>query len=84
MIDYIDFKKWLETNTSYSERTIGNILSRLKRADSFLPWFAEDIYIFRLENTEGFTKLNCSVRSQLRKAVRLYYEYYCQREKESR
>lgn len=82
MIDYSGFRKWLSVNTSYSERTISNIVSRLKRADAILPWFDEDIYLFRLEQSDAFMSLNCSIKSQLRKAAKLYYEYNCRKEKE--
>lgn len=82
MIDYSGFKEWLCVNTPYSERTISNIVSRLKRANAILPWFDEDIYLFRLEQSDAFASLNCSVKSQLRKAAKLYYEYKCRKETE--
>lgn len=75
MKDFLDFKTWLEDNTDYSSRTIGNMVSRMKRANGILPWFDDDLYLFRIERCEEFQKLNCSVKSQLRKAIKLYFEY---------
>lgn len=75
MVELQDFKAWLETNTDYSQRTIGNVVSRFKRADAILPWFDDEVYIFRLEQSEQYKALNIAVKSQIKKAVRLYFEY---------
>lgn len=71
----VEFKKWLISNTTYSNRVVSNIISRLNRADRIHPVRAEEIYLFELEHIEAFKKLSVSVRSQLRKAVRLYIEF---------
>ena len=75
MIDLSNFKLWLTESQSYSEKTIGNIVSRFKRADSMLPWFNDIVYQFRLEQLEEYQALSVNVRSQLKKAVKLYYEF---------
>ena len=76
MIELNSFKSWLEDNTSYSSRVISNIVSRFKRADSILPWFNDEVYQFRLEQEECYKALSVSVRSQIKKAVKLYFSFY--------
>ena len=75
MIDLGNFKLWLYETTSYSERTISNTVSRLKRADSILGWYEDKVYQFQLEQEDGFKTLSPTVRSQIKKAVKLYFEY---------
>lgn len=75
MNDISNFKLWLTENKEYSAKTIGNIVSRLKRADSILPWTNDTVYLFLLEQADEFKKISESVRSQIRKAVKLYFEF---------
>ncbi|MCH5337337.1 MAG: hypothetical protein J1E03_01015 [Acetatifactor sp.] len=74
-MDISDFKQWLISNTAYSSRVIGNIISRLNRADRIHPVRPEEIYLFELEHVDKFKNLSVTVRSQLRKAVKLYLEF---------
>ena len=71
MIDLANFRLWLLDTTQYSERTVSNIVSRFKRADGFVPWHNEPIYQFELEQNDLFKGLSSTVRSQIKKAVRL-------------
>lgn len=75
MLDLQNFKIWLENNTDYSRQTIGNIVSRLKRADSILAWYNDTVYLFRLEENREYSQLSSSVKSQIKKAVKLYFTY---------
>lgn len=75
MIQTDDFKKWLRNNTTYSEAVIADTASRIKRADNILSWNDTDTYLFYLEQEQEFEVLSVSVRSQLRKAVKLYTTY---------
>ncbi len=75
MVRFQDFRIWLENNTEYSKRTISNTVSRLRRADAILPWFDDEVYIFRLEQSEQYKTLSVTVRSQIKKAVKLYFEF---------
>lgn len=72
MIDMVQFKTWLEENTSYSGSVISDTISRLKRADSILELSEEEVYLFYLERKPEFKALSMSVKSQVKKAVRLY------------
>jgi DNA (cytosine-5)-methyltransferase 1 len=75
MIDREGFKKWLHKNTSFSEKVINDVACRMHRADELLPWCDEDVYQFRLEHIPDYSALTVSVRSQCRKAVKLYTDY---------
>ena len=72
MIDTELFKSWLKANTTYSDAVITDTISRAKRADSILEWYNDDVYQFYLEREEQYQKLSVSVRSQIKKAVKLY------------
>lgn len=74
MIDTVSFKKWLISH-GYEGRVVRDISSRAKRADSLMEWNNEETYLFYLEQTPAFKSLTVSVRSQLRKAVKLYQEF---------
>lgn len=76
MIYKDDFRKWLIENTSYSLPVISDIVSRMKRANRILEWSGEDVYQFRLEQVEEYKKMTASVRSQIKKAVKLYFEFW--------
>lgn len=75
MIQVDSFKEWLKNNTAYSDAVIGDTISRMKRADSILEWNTADTYLFYLEKKQNFEILSVSVRSQIRKAVKLYSSY---------
>jgi len=75
MIDLINFKLWMSDNLSYSKRTISNIASRFKRANSILEWFDNPIYSYHLEQTPEFNKLPADVKAQIKKAVKLYFQF---------
>ena len=75
MIDIQLFSEWLKANTKYSDSVITDTVSRMKRADSILTWNSENTYLFFLEQAEDFKKLSVSVRSQIRKAVKLYSDF---------
>lgn len=75
MIDTINFKQWLLENTTYSDAVITDIISRIKRADAILEWYDDEVYQFYLEREDAYKKLSVSVRSQIKKAVKLYYRY---------
>ncbi len=75
MVQTHDFKEWLKNHTEYSDAVIGDTVSRIKRADGILEWNSSDTYLFYLEKEQHFESLTVSVRSQIRKAVKLYTAY---------
>lgn len=74
MINTVQFRAWLKENTSYSDAVINDTVSRAKRADGILEWYDDEVYQFYLERNEKYQALSSSVRSQIKKAVKLYYE----------
>lgn len=75
MSDLSNFKLWLTERIECSDKTISNYVSRFKRADRMLPWFNDPVYLFQLEQTEEFKSLSVDVRSQIKKAVKLYFDF---------
>jgi DNA (cytosine-5-)-methyltransferase len=75
MSDFCNFKLWLAENKDYSGRVISNIVSRFRRANNILPWFNDSIYQYQLEQTDTYKELSTTVRSQIKKAVKLYSEF---------
>ena len=74
MIDTVSFKGWLIQH-GYENRVACDIVSRAKRANSIMEWNNEETYLFYLEQQETFKSLTVSVRSQLRKSIKLYQEF---------
>ena len=75
MINTVQFRAWLKENTSYSDAVINDTISRAKRADGILEWYDDEVYQFYLERNEKYQGLSKSVRSQIKKAVKLYYDF---------
>lgn len=75
MIQSDNFKDWLTTNTEFSDPVITDTTSRIKRADGILEYTGAETYLFYLEREPEFRNLSISVRSQIRRAVRLYEAY---------
>ena len=72
----MDFEKWLINKKNYSIRSARDVTSRIKRAKSILG--IENIHNNTesdLNNSKDFSCLSCSVKSQIRIAIRLYLEY---------
>ena len=73
-----DFRTWLRTERGYTHRTVGNVLSRVKRArriidDVSCSGNAEEVVA--LQRKKEFFALSSSVRSQLKKALILRWEF---------
>lgn len=75
MVEIEQFKQWLKEETPYTDAVIGDIGSRMKRADKILEWSGEETYFFYLEKEKAYQQLTVSVRSQIKKSVHLYLEY---------
>lgn len=72
-----DFSNWLAVQ-GFSVRVQSDILSRLKRASTFINVDAqkrEDSALMNLGRNADFEKLSTSVKSQIRRAVRLFFEF---------
>ena len=75
MNDLSNFKLWLTENKNYSNKVISNIVSRFRRADGMLTWFNDSMYQYQLEQVDEYQALSTTVRSQIKKAVKLYFEF---------
>ena len=75
MIQEKEFRVWLTENYTYSPAVVGDIVSRIKRANRILEFNLDDTYQFYWEHEEAYKVLSVSVRSQIKKAVRLYRAY---------
>ncbi len=74
--DMKDFQKWLEINYSYNNRSVSDIISRVKRAHSLQTIIDEEQYLDALQSNTEFNRLSSSIRSQIKKSITLYFEYH--------
>ena len=75
-----EFKVWLIGYKNYSTRVSSNIASRLRRVVKLLGKTSvrptgPDLLISELNKSEEFQAFSYSIKSQLRKSVKLYAEY---------
>lgn len=74
-----NFREWLSSTQDYTPRTISNVISRINRASRILHArkLSNDPLdvIHALERKGEFTELSSSVRSQIKKAIRLRAEF---------
>lgn len=72
-----EFCQWLQNNTQYKPRVQSDIISRVKRANGIipLPEQADMYYVFQLQQNDAYKSLSTSVRSQIKKAVTIYFEF---------
>lgn len=74
----VGFVDWLKKEKGYTSRAASNILSRVRRIKRLAIKCTDkrnDDLIEIIENTENFTTLSKSVKSQLRRAYTLHGEY---------
>ena len=69
------FNNWLDIYTTYKKPTKSNIVSRLRRANNIIPIIDDPVYLYNLSQAPDFQKLTVSVKSQIRRAVKIYYEF---------
>jgi DNA (cytosine-5)-methyltransferase 1 len=74
-----DFRNWLKEKFNFTDRSAGNVLSRLKRVRRFLKVDAIEADAGSLDRNLSaipeFKALTPSVKSQLRRAVQLHREF---------
>ena len=73
-----EFINWLIQEQKYSPKAARDVVSRCKRAESILSaqeYADSDLYLFRLNQENAFKVLSVSVRSQIRRAIRLRAAY---------
>jgi hypothetical protein len=78
--DITAFRVWLGNNTGLSKKVIGDTVSRLRRIEKIRPIDTGkdkdvDGFLFHLGKEPSFSGFSMSVKSQLRRACKLYYEH---------
>jgi DNA (cytosine-5)-methyltransferase 1 len=74
----VQFLNWLQTNVKMTERSLQDIVSRVRRVSRLLPLrrgMDPETATNRLIVAGEFTKCSPSVRSQLKKSLRLYIQF---------
>ena len=76
-VNYAPFFDWLNNTLVVSEKVRGDMVSRLKRANTICPMTGKPdaFYLFTLEQTPEYKTMSSAVRSQLKRAVTLYTDY---------
>ncbi len=73
-----EFRQWLEDTTDLSTRSVGDTVSRLRRLRQFVDPLAvqsEAELEFKLRSHPASEQLKPTVRSQLKRAGRLYRQF---------
>lgn len=73
-----EFVDWLTKELKYTPKAARDVVSRCKRAESILSandFTDTDLYLFKLNQENAFKVLSVSVRSQIRRAIRLHTAY---------
>ena len=73
----VAFSDWLSNVHGFTTLAIKDTISRIKRCNKIVLLEGADVtdYLLKLDEQEGFKTLSKSVRSQLKRAMCLYYEY---------
>lgn len=74
------FVSWLIDVQNFTPRTASDTLSRVRRADKICPLegVPNDFYYCSLQQMNEYIELSTSVRSQIKRALTLYYTYIVQ------
>ena len=73
----VAFSDWLSNVHGFTTLAIKDTISRIKRCNKIVLLEGANVtdYLLKLDEQEGFKTLSKSVRSQLKRAICLYYEY---------
>ncbi len=72
------FRAWLGRSTDLSEKAMGDVVSRLTRIEKITPLHvngAADDFLFKLGKKSEFSSLGQAVKSQLKRAYKLYHQF---------
>lgn len=78
MKDVDTFAKWLSTSTSLGDKSLRDVVSRLRRVSKYLELPSDGefpVLLSKLNINPEFKALSVTVRSQLRRAVALYIQF---------
>ena len=73
----MQFIDWLKSNKGFTNRAAEDIVSRIIRANKIVPikQHTGSDYVNKLDSTKSFKSIKPVVQSQVKRAVRLYFEY---------
>ena len=72
------FRAWLGRNSDMSEKAVGDVVSRLTRVETITPLnvnCAVDDFLYKLGKKSEFLSLGPTVKSQLKRAYKLYHQF---------
>ena len=71
------FINWLINIKNYSQRSAKDTISRIRRADKIchIDAFSNKYYFYNLMQAKEYNNLSISVRSQIKRALSLYYSF---------
>lgn len=72
------FDEWLRKNLGYTDRSARDTRSRVKRASKYIDLtknVSKEELIFTMTQHPDFRKLTTSVKSQLKRSVKLYLQF---------
>lgn len=71
------FVDWLKNEKKLSSKVVGDTLSRIGRSKRMLDFGTYDCesYLKKLQQDDSFKNIVPSVQAQIRRAIRLYFEY---------
>ena len=75
---YSEYKVWLQKEKGLGKHSAEDAVSRLRRAEGILEIGGKEdaeAVIYGLSREAGFKALNDSVKSQIRRAVKLFFEF---------
>jgi DNA (cytosine-5)-methyltransferase 1 len=76
--DYKAFYEWLQTTKSLTKNSAKDVVSRIKRAKSIMEIDVPidvELLLFHFIGKPAFRDLTSTVKSQLKRAIKLYKEF---------
>ena len=76
--EYIDFQTWLQNTKSLTKNSATDVVSRIKRAKKIMDIDVPidiDTLLFHFTEKPTFKALTITVKSQLKRAIKLYMEF---------
>jgi DNA (cytosine-5)-methyltransferase 1 len=76
--EYNDFREWLQNTKSFAKASADDVVSRIKRAKTIMeidvPLDIETL-LFHFMGKPAFKNLTTTVKSQLKRAIKLHREF---------
>jgi DNA (cytosine-5)-methyltransferase 1 len=76
--EYAEFWEWLQSTKSLTKDSAGDVVSRVRRAKNIMEIEQPvdiDTLLFHFMGKPAFKALTATVRSQIKRAIKLYKEF---------